>query len=142
VSTTALPDASTPFGDRVRRRLRDDVVVWLTTVGRDGTPQPNPVWFLWDGDTVLVYNRPDARRLQHVRTRPRVSLSFDSDQGGNVVVITGRAELVEGEPPPDRVREYVAKYDRRMVGVSGSHEAFGRAYPVALRITPLTVRGF
>ena len=36
-------DPSTPFGERVRRRLRDVVVVWLNTVGADGTPQPNPV---------------------------------------------------------------------------------------------------
>ena len=44
---TVLPDAGTPFGDRVRERLVDEQVIWLTTVGADGTPQPNPVWFLW-----------------------------------------------------------------------------------------------
>ena len=142
MTTSALPDAATPFGQRVRQRLRDDVVAWLTTVGRDGTPQPNPVWFIWDGDTLLVYNRPDAKRLQHVRARSSVSLNFDSTSGGNVVVITGRAERLEGEPLPHENAEYVAKYGQRMVGVSGSQEAFSRQYPVALRISPVAVRGF
>jgi PPOX class probable F420-dependent enzyme len=142
VTTPTIPDASTPFGERVRRRLNDDVVAWLTTVGRDGTPQPNPVWFLWDGDTILVYNRPDANRLAHVRERPRVALHLDSNGGGNVVVVTGSAELAEGEPAPHERPEYVAKYGQRMAAISGSLEAFSRAYPVALRIGQLSVRGF
>ncbi|WAX58089.1 hypothetical protein M6B22_04785 [Jatrophihabitans cynanchi] len=37
---TVLPAAGTPFGDRVRERLADEQVIWLTTVGADGTPQP------------------------------------------------------------------------------------------------------
>jgi hypothetical protein len=28
------------YGERVRRRLTDETTIWLTTVGRDGTPQP------------------------------------------------------------------------------------------------------
>ena len=44
VTTQVIPDPSTPFGERVQRRLREELLVWLTTVGRDGAPQPNPVW--------------------------------------------------------------------------------------------------
>jgi PPOX class probable F420-dependent enzyme len=139
---TLLPDPSTPFGRRVRERLRDDPLVWLTTVGDDGTPQPNPVWFLWDGDSVVVYNRADAQRLRHVRTRPRVSLNFDGDgRGGDIVVITGLAELPEAEPPCHEVPAYVAKYGERMTAISGSPEAFNRAYPVPLCVRPVKVRG-
>src|SRR5882724_4677941 len=66
-----LPDPSTTFGKRVRDRLAKETVIWLTTVGADGTPQPNPVWFLWEGeDTILVYNRTDANRVTHVRRAP------------------------------------------------------------------------
>lgn len=142
MTTSVLPDPSTHFGEKVRRRLRNDLVAWLTTVGRDGTPQPNPVWFLLDGDTILVYNRPSARRLAHVRERPAVSLHFDSAGGGDIVVVTGRAEVAEGEPVPHEHPEYLAKYGEAMRRVSGSPEAFSRAYPVPLRIRPLRVRGF
>jgi PPOX class probable F420-dependent enzyme len=142
VTTSALPDASTPLGEKVRRRLRDEPVAWLTTVARDGTPQPNPVWFLWEDDSILVYNRSGARRLAHVRERPAVSLNFDSGGGGDIVVITGRAELAEGEPAPHQHPGYLAKYERAMSRVSGSPEAFGRAYPVPLRIRPVRFRGF
>ncbi len=142
VQQRVFPDPTTPFGKRVQRRLRDDVAVWLTTVGADGTPQPNPVWFLWDGSTFLIYNRPDAHRLQHVRTRPMVSLNFDGNRGGDIIVITGRAALTEGEQLPHERPEYVAKYGERMVGVSGGLEGFSRSYPVPLRVVPIKVRGF
>jgi PPOX class probable F420-dependent enzyme len=142
VATTLLPDPSTPFGLRVRERLRDDVVVWMTTVGDDGTPQPNPVWFLWDEGGLVVNNRPDAQRLRHIRTRPRVSLNFDGDgRGGDIVVVTGLAELAPAEPPCHEVPAYLAKYGERMTAIGGSPEGFSRAYPVPLRVRPVKVRG-
>lgn len=135
-------DLNSEFGQRVERRLRDEVVIWLTTTGRDGTPQPNPVWFLWDGQSVLVYNRADAARLKHLESRSRVALNFDGDgHGGDIVVLTGRAELTQGETPSDQHPEYLAKYGGLMERVSGSVAEFARGYPVALRVWPDGVRG-
>ena len=137
-----LPDPATPFGERVRRRLREAPAAWLTTVGADGTPQPNPIWFVWEGASLLVYNRPDAHRLAHIQQRPRVSLNLDSNgQGGDIVVLTGTAALAE-MPLPHELPDYTQKYADRMVRVSGSLEEFSRQYPVALRIGELRVRGF
>ncbi|MEJ7631695.1 MAG: hypothetical protein WKF28_04260 [Rubrobacteraceae bacterium] len=41
---------------RVGRRLREEKVAWLMTVRRDGQRQSVSVWFLWDGETMLVYS--------------------------------------------------------------------------------------
>jgi PPOX class probable F420-dependent enzyme len=140
---TVLPDPETEFGARVRRRLRDEMVIWLTTVGADGTPQPNPVWFVADGDTVLVYNQTVARRLTHVRHRPRVALNLDGDGGGgDIIVLTGTAEVVDGHPPATDVPAYVAKYAEAAARISGDVPAFAAEYPVAIRIRLDRVRGF
>jgi PPOX class probable F420-dependent enzyme len=141
--TDVLPDPATPFGTRVRDRLTDEVVGWLSTVGADGTPQPNPVWFVWDGATsVLVYNRPTANRLAHLRRLPRWSLNFDGDgQGGDIVVLTGSATIVDDAPAAFENGAYLAKYRGRMTRVSGSPEQFAVDYPVALRLTIQRVRG-
>jgi PPOX class probable F420-dependent enzyme len=136
-----LPDPATPYGARVRRRLREDVVIWLTTLGSDLTPHPNPVWFLWEGDSVLIYNLTTAHRVQHVRSRPRVSLNFDGDRrGGDIVVLTGTAQVSHGEPPPHEHAAYVAKYGAMMARVSGTVEQFSRQYPVPLRVRELRAR--
>src|SRR5260370_772052 len=91
-----LPDPSTPFGERVLRRLRDERLVWLTTVDAKGMPQPTPVWFLWDEatSTILIYSRADAKRLAHLQQDPRVALNFDGNgRGGDIIVITGQAQV-------------------------------------------------
>ena len=138
-----MPPPGSPFGGRVRRRLEDEIVIWYTSVARDGTPQPNPVWFLADAQGILVYNRPDAGRVGHARPGGRVALHFDGDgKGGDIVVFTGTAQVLEDAPPCDRVEAYVEKYGTRMERVSGSLAAFGRQYPVAIRVRPEKTRGF
>lgn len=138
-----LPPAGTPLGDRVRQRLESEVVIWMTTVGRDGAPQPNPVWFHWDGETVLTYNRADAARVAHVGSRPRVSLNFDGNgKGGDILVIIGDAQIDHQAARPDENQPYSDKYGDHIVRIGHDPATFARAYPVAIRIRPSAVRGF
>jgi PPOX class probable F420-dependent enzyme len=137
-----LPDPSSPFGRQVRERLAGESIIWFTSVGRDGTPQPNPVWFLWDGGSLLTYNTPRANRLVHIRRRPQVSLHLNTRNGGGILVVTGTAEIVETEVPADQHDGYMAKYADSMAQVSGSTEAFARTYSVPVRVRPENIRGW
>lgn len=137
-----IPD--TPFGARVRERLRDESFVWLTTVDEHGTPQPNPVWFLWDGeDTVLVYNDNRARRLDRFEAGCRVSLAFQAGADGmGFAVLTGRAELAPDAPLPQANDEYLAKYRTDIAALGGDVSGFAQRYDVPIRILIERVRGF
>lgn len=140
--SSVLPDASTPFGERVMRRLREDPALWLTAVAADGTPQPNPVWFLWDHDEILVYSQRDAKRLEHIARNPHVSLNFDGNgRGGDIIVIAGLARITTQDPPADQVPAYVEKYKDFIARLFKTPEIFAGMYPVTLRITPSKVRG-
>jgi PPOX class probable F420-dependent enzyme len=142
MASDVLPDPGSEFGQRVRARLSDEVAIWFTTVGADGTPQPNPVWFLWtDPGQVLVYNMQDAHRLLHIARHPQVALNLDGDEGGNIVILAGRAELAPQSPAAHEHPEYVAKYGIRMAQVSGSPEKFSEDYSVALVVQVDRVRG-
>jgi PPOX class probable F420-dependent enzyme len=141
--SAVLPDPSTPFGERVARRLRAERVIWLTTVGADGTPQPNPVWFLWDDDSFLVYNRADAKRLEHIARNPRVAFNFDGNgSGGDIIVITGDARITQDDPPADRHPTYAEKYADFIARRYETPAKFAAAYPVTLRVMPTRIRGF
>ena len=139
---TVLPEGA--FGERVARRLRAETLVWLITVGADGTPQPNPVWFLWDGaDGVLIYTKSDAVRLAHVAARPQVALHFQaSDAGGDIVVLTGTARVSDDTPAPDANQAYLEKYRTATERVSGSVGEFATEYPVPMMVHIGRVRGF
>jgi PPOX class probable F420-dependent enzyme len=142
--TFQLPDPSTPFGERVLRRLRDERLIWLTTVDAKGMPQPTPVWFLWDEatSTILIYSRADAKRLAHLQQNPRVALNFDGNgRGGDIIVITGQAQVSSDDPPADRLPTYVEKYHDFIARSYATPEKFASIYSVALRIRPSAIRG-
>lgn len=139
-----LIDPETDFGAHAERRLREDVIGWLVTVGRDGTPQPNPVWFLWDGASLLIYSMPDQAKLKNIARNPRVALHLDSqDHGDHMVVVTGTAAVDATAPPVHENPPYVQKYAAEMRRLElGSPETMAQAYSVPIRITPSKVRGF
>jgi PPOX class probable F420-dependent enzyme len=135
-------DTSTPFGARVADRLANDQIGWLTTVGKDGTPHPKPVWFLPQGDDILIYSRPHTAKIAHIARNPRVSLNLDGDgHGGNIVILAGSARVDESLPPAHQLPEYVAKYENGMNRVTGSPEAFSAMYSVGIRFTPEKLSG-
>ncbi|MFC4950359.1 TIGR03667 family PPOX class F420-dependent oxidoreductase [Pseudonocardia sp. GCM10023141] len=138
----ALPDPTTEFGARVTRRLDESVVAWLTIVDAAGTPQPAPVWFVWDGETALVHSHGEARRRTHLRANPKVALHLDSDEGGDVIVLTGNAEVDATAPPMHGNPAYVAKYGERIAAESWqTPENFAAIYSVPVRFRPQRVRG-
>src|SRR5437667_5850435 len=134
--TFQLPDPSTPFGERVARRLRDERIIWLTTVDAKGTPQPAPVWFLWDAatSTILIYSRADAKRLVHLQQNSRVALNFDGNgSGGDIIVLTGQAHPSIDDLPADNLPVYVEKYHDFIARGFTTPENFASIYSVALR---------
>ena len=136
-------DTATPFGERAQRRLREDRIAWLTTTSADLTPQPVPVWFLWEGaDSFLIYSRPGTAKLRNIAERPRVSLHLDSDgQGGDIVVVLGNL-AVSDDPPAPAVPDYVEKYGAFIARNSWTPESFAADYSVPLRLRATAVRGW
>ncbi|HET7466495.1 MAG TPA: TIGR03667 family PPOX class F420-dependent oxidoreductase [Candidatus Dormibacteraeota bacterium] len=137
-------DASTPFGKTAERRLRTERIVWLTTTAADGTPQPNAVWFLWDGDTVLMYSIPNQAKLKNIARNPNVSLNLDTRKSGDsVVVLTGTAAVDDTAPPLHKNRDYMAKYRTEIQRLNlGTPAKMASEYSVAVRIKPRKLRGF
>lgn len=130
-------DTSTGTGARALRRLREEQIAWLTTVRRDGMPQPVPVWFLWEGESFLIYTSAEAHKLKNIRSNPRAAMNLNSGaDGDDIVRAEGRAELLQDFPPPDEHPEYLEKYRRGMALVSGDPESFAGYYGTAFRITP------
>jgi PPOX class probable F420-dependent enzyme len=142
---SALPDPASDFGARVRARLDAETLIWLVTVGPSGTPQPNPVWFLFNPETesLLIYNDNSARRLANLEAHPQVAAHFDSDAAGDdIVVFTGQLERDTAAPAADRNEAYLHKYRNRIAGIGMDAEQFASKYSVALQLRIRKTRGF
>jgi len=133
-----------PSGRRehVERRLRGNLMAWLTTVRPDGQPVSVPVWFLLrDDGTILVYSQPRKAKLRNINENPRVTLALDvNDLGRDVISVEGVAGHVADVPAADQLPEYVAKYAERIAALFGTARAFAELYSEAVVITPSRLR--
>lgn len=138
-------DTSSEFGAKVARRLNQEGIIWLTTVRGDRTPQPSPVWFLWDGASFLIYSRPDTPKLRNIARSAQVTLNLNCDQWGNdVVIITGDARIDEAASLVREVPAFVKKYvdDLHSAKSMDDFDRIMDGYTVAIRVTPTGLRGF
>jgi PPOX class probable F420-dependent enzyme len=135
-------DESTELGARAASHLRDEIVVWLTTVTPRGAPLPMPVWFIWDGaDSVAVYSQPGAR-VRNIQANPHVSLNFSGDgRGGDIVVFSGDAVIDETGPAASENPDYLAKYADHITRIGMSPESFAERYRFPVRIRLERLRG-
>lgn len=122
----------------IQRRLQHEEIIWFTTVNARGVPTPNPVWFLWDGECILVYSQPESFRVRNIRNNAQVALTLQGVDGlgNNVVIMNGEAELRAGNQsiPAD----YWKKYGRLLQDMSPDEMA--AAYSVEIRVKPRRIR--
>lgn len=130
-------DRTTEAGGRAEKRLGEEEVAWLTTVRPDGQPQSVPVWFLWDGETFLIYSQEGRQKLRNISQNARVDLNLNSNaHGGDVVRAEGMAEILDNAPPATEIPEYLEKYREAIARIGYEPEGFAQAFSVALRVTP------
>lgn len=138
-----LIDTTTEFGQRVRRRLDSETVIWLITQGANGTPQPSPVWFLPDGDDeIVIYSQRNKPKLRNIEANPTVALNFNATpDGGDVVIFHGEARIDRDAPAAD-APAYVEKYANGIAGLGMTPEGFADEYAVPVRVKLTRLRGF
>jgi PPOX class probable F420-dependent enzyme len=136
-------DFSSGFGKHADVRLRRQQIIWLTTVDRRRCPQPRPVWFQWNGSTLLIFSQRQAAKLRHIRRNPWVALNLNSDPlGDEVTVLLGRARVLKRWPTKARTDEYFKKYRRGLNSLGMTPESFRTDYCVPVEIRPAALRGF
>jgi PPOX class probable F420-dependent enzyme len=129
-------DSSDPQAAHIAERLRDAVILWLASVRPDGRPHLVPVWFLWEGETILIFSKPENQKVRNIRQNPAVTVSLDeTDEGDDVVVLEGAAEL-DGDPQlSTALPAYAAKYGSLIADLGWTPETMAKEYSQPIRIT-------
>ena len=139
-----MVDLNSDFGRAVKQHLEKQHVIWLTTVDSHLTPQPRPVWFIWEQDSFLIFSQAKAHKVAHIKRNPNVALHFNTDESGDqhVIVFTGEASIDVDCRPAHHVPAYFEKYKDDIAGLDMTPEGFSSEYSVAIRIRPAEVRGW
>lgn len=136
-------DWDSDFGRHVQQRLASEEVMWMVTVDGAGVPQPRPIWFEWDGATLLIFSQPGAAKVRHIARSPKVAMHFNTNPAGeDVCVMLGEAHVLEAPPPAARVRAYLDKYAALIPAINFTEESLQAEFSLALLFTPTAMRGW
>ena len=132
-----LLNLSNPKDAHIDERLRTEPIIWLATVRPDGRPHLVPVWFYWDGETITIYSQPNNRKMRNLQHNPDVSLALNTaDEGDDVVIVEGKAELLGQSTQTMNNPAYLEKYDRLIKDMQTTPDEIAASYSEVIRVTP------
>jgi PPOX class probable F420-dependent enzyme len=102
--------ATSVLTDRVRGFLAEPRYVAVATIDEDGGPRQAVVWFLLDGDTIVINSLDGRRWPTNLRRDPRVSLAITDANHEWWVGLTGTVEVVDDQ---ERAQADIAAMARR-----------------------------
>ena len=85
----------------IQRFLATKEVVVLATLQPDGAPLAMPMWFLPDGDALVMVSVAGLRKVANLQRDPRVSVVAEAGTRGaqiKNVIVQGRAEILPDGP--------------------------------------------
>ena len=136
----ALLDLSKERDAHIEERLRQDYTIYLNTVRANGRPSAVTVWFLWDGESILIFSRPDNQKVRNIQHNPYILLAIDNTHdGSDLLTIEGTAELLASGVVDVTLPAYLEKYREGMKHIGLTPEQMAQGYSQAIRITPTCV---
>jgi PPOX class probable F420-dependent enzyme len=91
----------------------------LATLGPDGAPQTQVMWFVWDGEHIRMTHTKTRQKFRNFQRDPRVALSIaDPDNQYRFLEIRGSVDTLEDD---DEVASFYQSLQKR----------YGQAYPIS-----------
>lgn len=97
--------------DQYKDLLESTALAHVATIGPNGEPQVNPVWFGWDGEHVRFSQTTTRQKYRNVEREPRIALSIvDPSNPYRYLEIRGKVVAVEPDPELDFINSMAKKY--------------------------------
>ncbi|MBI2168544.1 MAG: PPOX class F420-dependent oxidoreductase [Actinobacteria bacterium] len=81
------------------------------TLGPDGAPQSNPVWYDWDGAHLKFSQTRTRQKLHNLERDPRIALSItDPENPYRYLEIRGRVVAIDDDPDNAFIDSLAQKY--------------------------------
>lgn len=132
-----MPSGTPP--ERYRDLWEGAALGHLATIGADGHPQVNPVWFIADGAHVYLSVKADTVKLRNLRAHPFVAISIaDPANPMRYLELRGEAVRFELYDTLEWVNHLARKYTGADFpgGETGEHR-----YKVTIRVAAWTAQG-
>jgi PPOX class probable F420-dependent enzyme len=134
-------DVARPYDAHIDHRLRTEPIIWFGTSSLPGHPHLVPMWFLWDGDRILLFSLPNTRKLSDLAANSAVVLALEAaDQGYDIVILEGRATLLNDPEVTPLMPSFVAKYAN--IPRRWSAEEWAQKFSKTIQVIPTKLTGW
>jgi PPOX class probable F420-dependent enzyme len=132
-----MPKGTVP--EQYQDILESTALGHLATIGLDGRPQVNPVWFLSDGQYVYLSVKPETVKYRNLRANPAVAMSVgDLSRPDRYLEVRGEVAAFELYETLAWVNQLARKYTG--ADFTGGRDGEPR-YKVTIRIDAWTGQG-
>lgn len=91
--------------------LESKTLAHVATIGPDGNPQNNPVWFGWDGTHVQFSQTTGRQKYRNLQRVPYVALSMvDATNPYRYLEIRGTVVAIDDDPGNAFINSMAQKY--------------------------------
>ncbi len=118
---------------KARAFLQERRFAVLGTINRDGTPQLSTMWYLLEGDTIMMNTKVGRVKERNMRRDPRISLCFE--EGYNYVTVSGNVEFIDDQQTAQAdIYRLAVRYDGEESAQRQMQESFGKEQRVTLHL--------
>ncbi|MGF1472833.1 MAG: PPOX class F420-dependent oxidoreductase [Rubrobacteraceae bacterium] len=94
-----------------RDLLETTALIHVATIGPNGEPHSNPVWFDWDGEHLKFSQTKTRQKHKNVNRDPRIAVSLvDPENPYRYLEIRGEVAKIEEDPNRDFINALAKKY--------------------------------
>ncbi len=121
--------------ERARTFLQEVHFAVLGTINMDGSPQLTTMWYLLEGDTIVMNTKAGRTKERTMRRDPRISVCVAD--GYDYVTITGRVEMIDDSQIAQHdIFRLAVRYDGLESAKKQMEEQFSKETRVSLRLKP------
>jgi PPOX class probable F420-dependent enzyme len=118
--------------------LEREPVIWLSSIRDDGGPHIVLSWFVWDGEAILVFSKPNAQKVRNVRADDRVMLAVGSaERDFDVELVEATAEVFPETTGTFLPGAFAGKYAELADRAGLTMDLFAATYSQPIRIRPM-----
>src|SRR6266581_5518526 len=123
------------LSERARTLLQEVHFAVLGTLNKDGSPQLTTMWYLLEGDTIIMNTKVGRLKERNMRRDPRISICVSQEY--NYVTIRGTVEMIDDPEIAQRdIYRLSARYHGEEKAQRQMQEKFSKEIRVSLHLKP------
>ncbi len=126
------------WSPEIERFLDEKRYAVLTTINPDGSPHQTVMWYLRDGDKLVMNTKLGRRKPNNLLRDNRASICFE--EGQRYVTITGRIDI---DQDPRRgqtgMRQMTTRYEGKARAEELMRDLYSTQHRITLTLTPASI---